>query len=134
MVRRCRHLEPAAEAAQEHYAHGTPVRPRLMVRLVDVLLWIAVAVGVGLLLLRIVGRRALVGRVDPTDLLLEPELVDQVRALARAGRKAEAITLLRRRTPGLGLAPATVMVERMAAPKGPRPADGQIVDGPVDEH
>jgi hypothetical protein len=88
---------------------------------VDTWIWIAVAVLLVVLLLRFVGRRALRGRVDPTDLLLEPELVEQVRALARANQKAAAVTLLRERTPGLGLAPATLIVDRMAAPKQPPP-------------
>jgi hypothetical protein len=82
---------------------------------VDTWIWIITAVLAVVLVLVVVGRRAAVGRVDPTDLLLDPELVDQVRALARANQKPAAITLLRKHTPGLGLAPATVMVERMAA-------------------
>ena len=81
----------------------------------DVWVWIAAAILLIALLLAVLGRRAARGRVDPTDLLLEPELVEEVRALARAGDKAAAISLLRRRTPGLGLAPATLMVERMVA-------------------
>lgn len=98
----------------------------------DAWVWIVVAILLIVPLLAVLGRRAARGRVDPTDLLLEPELVDEVRALARAGQKAAAITLLRRRTPGLGLAPATLMVERMAAkpnppPRGPSGSDS--VDG-----
>ena len=73
------------------------------------------------LLLRFLMRRAVVGRVDPTELLLEPELVNRVRALARADQKVAAIKLLRDGTPGLGLGPAKVMVDRMAAT--PRPVD-----------
>ena len=81
----------------------------------DTWIWIVAAILAVVLVLAVVGRRAAVGRVDPTDLLLDPELVDQVRALARANQKPAAITLLRKHNPGLGLAPATVMVERMAA-------------------
>ena len=81
----------------------------------DTWIWIAVAVLLVVLLLRLAGRRAIRGRVDPTDLVLEPELVEQVRALARANQKAAAVTLLRERTPGLGLAPAKLIVDRMAA-------------------
>lgn len=94
----------------------------------DVLLWVALAAVALWLLLRFVGRRVAAGRVDPTDLLLEPELVEQARALAQAGRTAEAVRLLRRRIPGLGVAPATVMVRRMAAARNPRPA-GDEPDG-----
>ena len=89
-------------------------------------IWIVVAVVVAMVaivaLLRRVVRRAVLGRVDPTDLLLEPELVDRVRALAQADEKVAAIKLLRDGTPGLGLASAKLMVERMAASARP-PAD-----------
>lgn len=98
----------------------------------DAWVWIVVAVLLVVLLLVVGGRRAARGRVDPTDLLLEPELVEEVRALAQGGQKAAAISLLRKRTPGLGLAPATVMVERMAArPKPPTrgPSGPDSVDG-----
>jgi hypothetical protein len=84
---------------------------------VDAWVWIVVAILLVVLLLGILGRRAARGRVDPTDLLLEPALVEEVRALARSGQKAAAVALLRKRTPGLGVAPATLMVERMAAAK-----------------
>jgi hypothetical protein len=98
---------------------------------VDAWVWIVVAVLL-VVLLGVLGRRAARGRVDPTDLLLEPELVEEVRALAQGGQKAAAISLLRERTPGLGLAPASVMVERMAArPKPPTrgPSGPDSVDG-----
>jgi len=95
---------------------------------VDTWIWIVVAVLLIVLLLRVVGRRALMGRVDPTNLLLEPELVDQVRALARANQQVAAIKLLRERTPGLGLAPAKLIVDRMAAPKQAPPG----FDGPLE--
>jgi hypothetical protein len=84
---------------------------------VDAWVWIVVAILLVVLLLGVLGRRAARGRVDPTDLLLEPALVEEVRALARSGQKAAAVALLRKRTPGLGVAPATLMVERMAATK-----------------
>lgn len=87
----------------------------------DTWLWIALAILLVVLLLRVVGRRVLRGSVDPTDLLLEPELVERVRALARADQKAAAIALLREQTPGLGLAPAKLIVDRMAASKQPPP-------------
>jgi hypothetical protein len=89
---------------------------------VDTWIWIVIAILLIVLLLRIVGRRAIVGRVDSTDLLLEPELVNQVRALAQMSQKVAAIKLLRERTPGLGLGPAKLMVDRMAASKPAPPA------------
>ena len=61
----------------------------------DAWVWIVVAVLLVVLLLGVLGRRAARGRVDPTDLLLEPELVEEVRALAQGGLKAAAISLLR---------------------------------------
>jgi hypothetical protein len=99
---------------------------------VDAWVWIVVAILLFVLLLGVLGRRAARGRVDPTDLLLEPELVEEVRALARGGHKAAAIALLRKRTSGLGLAPATLMVERMAAKPAPPtrgPSGTDSVDG-----
>lgn len=91
----------------------------------DVWIWAIVAAVVAFVLLRTVGRRAVVGRVDPTDLSLEPELVNEVRALARAGRKTEAIKMLRDGAPGLGIGPAKVMVDRMATPTKPPPPPGE---------
>ena len=85
----------------------------------EALIWIVVAIVVIVVLLRLLARRAVLGRVDPTELLLDPELVDRVRALAQADQKVAAIKLLRDGTPGLGLAPAKQMVDRMAA--SPRP-------------
>ncbi len=64
-------------------------------------------------------RRTAAGRVDPTQLLLDPELVGRVRVLAQQGRTIEAIKTLRAGTPGLGLAAAKLMVERMATPSTP---------------
>ena len=78
--------------------------------------WIVVIVVVVVLIAAIAtGRRALTG-VDPTQLTLDPALVAQVKALAIAGRKIEAINALRAGTPGLSLAHAKNMVDRMAAP------------------
>ena len=62
-------------------------------------------------------RRANAG-VDPTQLLLDPELVAKVRVLAQQNQQALAVTTLREGTPGLSLASARVMVGRMAAPRG----------------
>ncbi len=66
----------------------------------------------------VVMRRANRG-VDPTQLLLDPDLIGRVRGLARTDRKIQAIKLLRDGTPGLGLAAAKLMVDRMAAAPHP---------------
>ena len=82
--------------------------------------WIVVVALVVVVLFVIMARRT-VGGVDPTQLLLEPDLVGRVRTLAQANQKVAAIKLLREGTPGLGLAAAKQMVDKMAA--SPR-ADG----------
>lgn len=86
----------------------------------DAWVWIVVVVLVLVLLFMIFARRA-VGGVDPTQLLLEPELVGRVRALAQSNQKIAAIKMLRDGTPGLGLAAAKQMVDKMAVPKTQAP-------------
>ena len=86
----------------------------------DAWVWIVVVVLVVVLLFMIFARRA-VGGVDPTQLLLEPDLVGRVRALAQSNQKIAAIKLLREGTPGLGLAAAKQMVDKMAVPRPPTP-------------
>jgi ribosomal protein L7/L12 len=89
---------------------------------VDAWVWIIVVVVVVVLLFLIFARRV-AGGVDPTQLLLEPELVGRVRALAQDDQKIAAIKLLRKGTPGLGLDAAKQMVDKMAAsPKSAAPA------------
>ncbi|SDP50387.1 Ribosomal protein L7/L12 C-terminal domain-containing protein [Nakamurella panacisegetis] len=95
-----------------------------------VLIWIVVVVLVVVLLLTFVGRRAQ-GGVDPTQLLFEPELINRVRALAQTNQKVAAIRMLRAGTPGLGLASAKVMVDRMAAGPVPPPPAGPDLTKPV---
>ncbi|MET3804218.1 ribosomal protein L7/L12 [Nakamurella sp. UYEF19] len=92
----------------------------------DAWVWIIVAILVLLLLGTVIGRRA-AGGVDPTQLLLDPELVGRVRKLAQANQKIAAIRLLRESNPGLGLAAAKVMVDRMAAPPA-SPVQTQTAD------
>lgn len=87
--------------------------------------WIFVGIVVVLLLAMLFARRANAG-VDPTQLLLDPELVAKVRAMAQQNQKLLAIKTLREGTPGLGLASAKVMVERMAPP---RPGTAAAVPG-----
>jgi ribosomal protein L7/L12 len=79
--------------------------------------WFFLGIVVVLLLAMLLTRRANSG-VDPTQLLLDPDLVTQVRALAVQNQKVTAIKMLRDGTPGLSLASAKVMVDRMAAPRG----------------
>lgn len=78
-------------------------------------LWIVVVVVVVLIGVRLLARRAFLGGVDPTQLSLSPELAAQVRQLAEAGRKLEAIKLLKEQS-GTSLAAAKLIVDRMAAP------------------
>lgn len=82
--------------------------------------WIFLVIVLVLLLAMLLTRRTR-GGVDPTQLLLDPDLVTQVRALAQQNQKIAAIKMLREGTPGLGLASAKVMVDRMARP----PATGR---------
>ena len=77
-------------------------------------MWIFIGIAVAVVLAVRLGRRSAAG-VDPTQLLLDPELIGRVRILAQQNRKAAAIAMLREGTPGLGLASAKVMVDRMAA-------------------
>lgn len=79
--------------------------------------WIFLGIVVVLLLAMLLTRRANSG-VDPTQLLLDPELVSKVRLLAQQNQRIAAIQMLREGTPGLGLRSAKVMVDRMATPRG----------------
>jgi ribosomal protein L7/L12 len=88
--------------------------------------WIFVGIVVVLLLAMLLARRTNTG-VDPTQLLLDPELVNKVRALAQQNQKLAAIKMLREGTPGLGLGSAKVMVDRMAAGRTTEvPADSDV--------
>lgn len=93
--------------------------------------WIFVAIVVVLLVAMLLARRTS-GGVDPTQLLLDPELVTKVRELAQRNQKVAAIKMLREGTPGLGLASAKVMVDRMAPPRSGTPAAVPGTDVPPD--
>lgn len=88
--------------------------------------WIFLAIVLVLLVGVLLSRRATAG-VDPTQLLLDPDLVARVRVLAGNDQRIAAITMLRDGTPGLSLASAKVMVDRMATPRtgptAPSPGD-----------
>lgn len=77
-------------------------------------LWILIVVAVVVVLLQLFARRTVIGRVDPTQVSLSPELVAQVRQLAVSGQQIPAIKLLCQST-GMGLAAAKTMVDRMTA-------------------
>ncbi len=97
----------------------------------DVWVWIVVVVVVVVVLVAMILARRVVGGVDPTQLLLDSDLVGRVRALAQADQKIAAIKLLRQGTPGLGLAAAKQMVDKMAAAPPPgRPRVDLGVPGP----
>ncbi|MTD15860.1 hypothetical protein GIS00_18145 [Nakamurella sp. YIM 132087] len=88
----------------------------------DVLAWVVVAVLVVLVALVVTARRMVrKPGIDPTDLLLDPALMARVKELAISDRKIQAIKELRDGVPGLGLATAKTMVDRMAAGARPVP-------------
>lgn len=93
--------------------------------------WIFVVIIVVLLVATLLARRTNAG-VDPTQLLLDPELVARVRVLAQQNQKVAAIRMLREGTPGLGLGSAKVMVDRMAPSRSGTPAAVPGTDVPPD--
>lgn len=62
-----------------------------------------------------VGRRAARKGVDPTQVTLDPALVEEIRGLHAQNRKVQAIALLRQRT-GVNLQSAVVIVDRLTRP------------------
>lgn len=78
----------------------------------DTWIWILVGLLVALVLLLVVARRAARSGVDPTQVSIEPDVMAKLEELCGAGRKVEAIRVLRQST-GLGLAPAVAIVERI---------------------
>lgn len=76
-------------------------------------MWIIVIVLVVLAAVRLLGRRAALQGVDPTQVTLSPEVANQARALALQGRRIHAITLIRDHT-DMPLAAAKMIVDRMA--------------------
>jgi hypothetical protein len=69
--------------------------------------------------------------VDPTQLTFDPSVMTDVHALARAGKKVQAVALLRQATPDLSLVAATAMVEKMATREPRRPTVGDPTGGPA---
>lgn len=76
-------------------------------------LWIVIVVLLVLATVRLLAVRTVTRGVDPTQLSLSPELAGQVQELALAGRKIEAIKLLRAGT-GTSLLAAKTIVEKMS--------------------
>lgn len=80
--------------------------------LVDALWWITVLVAAAVVALIIVTLRRR-PRVDPTQLSLDPALVEEVTDLYVAGKRMQALVLLREKT-GLSATDAAVIAERLA--------------------
>jgi energy-converting hydrogenase Eha subunit A len=93
---------------------------------VDILFGILATVVAVVVVIVVLGRRALTRGNDPTRMTFDPSVMTDVHALARAGKKVQAIALLRQATPDLSLMTATAMVEKMAtrAPRPPAAATG----------
>ena len=80
--------------------------------------WWIVGFLVVALLAALLARRTTLGTVDATELTFDPSTMAHIRRLAGTDKIA-AIKALRAAAPGLGLAQAKLMVEKMAAPAGP---------------
>lgn len=94
---------------------------------VDAWIWIVLVVVLLLVAFLMTARKAAIGKVNPTQLTLEPDLIEAVKALAQSDQQITAIKMLRDGVPGLGLAHATNMVQRMAAQaKQPPPANPDL--------
>lgn len=90
----------------------------------DILIGILVAFAAIVVIGVVVARKVVTRGVDPTRLTFDPSVMTDVHALARAGKKVQAIALLRQATPDLSLIAATAMVEKMATREPRRPAAG----------
>lgn len=91
----------------------------------DILIGILVAFVAVVVIVVVVARKVVTKGVDPTQLTFDPSVMTDVHALARAGKKVQAVALLRQATPDLSLVAATAMVEKMATrePRRPDTAD-----------
>lgn len=90
----------------------------------DILIGILVAFAAVVVIGVVIARKAVTKGVDPTRLTFDPSVMTDVHALARAGKKVQAIALLRQATPDLSLLAATAMVEKMATREPRKPAAG----------
>lgn len=99
----------------------------------DILIGILVAFVAVVVIIVAVGRKVVTKGVDPTQLTFDPSVMADVHALARAGKKVQAVALLRQANPDLSLLVATAMVEKMALRKpGPAGAVPDAVPGAAD--
>ncbi|AZI59261.1 hypothetical protein EH165_15065 [Nakamurella antarctica] len=80
--------------------------------------WVVIGVVVVFLVLGALGRSQGATRLDPTHMTFDPDLMARVRELS-VNQKIAAIRLLRDGAPGLGLADAKNMVERLARSSPP---------------
>ncbi len=96
----------------------------------DILFGILATVVAVVVIAVVLGRKALTRGSDPTQLTFDPSVMTDVHALARAGKKVQAIALLRQATPDLSLMAATAMVEKMAAREPRPPAGGPVTPAP----
>ncbi len=88
--------------------------PGVRVCAVDAWIWIVLVIVLLVVVFLMTARKAAIGKVNPTQLSLEPDLIEAVKALAQSNQQIAAIKMLRDGVPGLGLAHATNMVQRMA--------------------
>ncbi len=79
-------------------------------------LWLGIVIGAVLAIgaVALIGRRVVPG-VDPTQLTFDQAVMHEVTELLARDRKIEAVALLRSTTPGLSVASAKAMVDRMDA-------------------
>ena len=86
---------------------------------------IVIGVAAVLVVLLLVGRRAVSAGADPTQLTFDPSVMEQVKGLALSNQKLPAIRLLREANPTLSMVAAKAIVDRMAgaATHAPGPAD-----------
>lgn len=96
----------------------------------DILIGILVAAAAVIVIAFVVARKAVTRGVDPTQLTFDPSVMVDVQALARAGKKVQAIALLRQATPDLSLIAATAMVEKLAISDVRRSVPGADPVGP----
>ncbi len=99
----------------------------------DILFGILVVVAAILVIAFILARKAVTRGVDPTQLTFDPSVMADVQELARAGRKVQAIALLRQATPNLSVMAASAIVERLAtrSPRTPSEAVADLPDVPL---
>ncbi len=116
-----RHGGSSAEAPPTHTWRAPSIsgvvrlNKRPSIDLVEI--WVSAAVAIAAVVIAVlflVGRRLRVVGVDPTQLTLDPLVMQEVRALIISGDKGRAVSLLREHAPGLAPVTAAAIVDRMA--------------------